>query len=107
MRIISATISPSSCGGNLFDVVISIRDHQRNENSTGPVAFLTEYHANLPDRELELAITRLAIPWYINFYMSWREYPNALLVRYEHLIASPSNSARHFHKGGLHPTNPC
>jgi Sulfotransferase domain len=74
---------------NLFDAVVSIRDHLRNEDTVAPAAFFTEQHARLPDRELERAITRLMIPWYVNFYMTWRNHPNALLIRYEEMIVSP------------------
>jgi hypothetical protein len=79
---------------NLFDIVVSWRDHMRNENPIGAMAYFTEEHAKLPDEVLEKAIAKLFIPWNINFYMSWRDYPDALLVRYEDMIASPEDTLR-------------
>jgi len=34
-------------------------------------------------------IARLALPWYLNFYMSWRHAPGAMMVNYEDLTSKP------------------
>lgn len=75
---------------DLFDCVVSLRDHIRNESVAFPTAFFDQQHRALPDRELERAIVHLAIPWYVNFYMSWRTCADALMVRYDELIAQPA-----------------
>jgi hypothetical protein len=79
---------------NLFDIVVSWRDHVRRENPIGAMAYFTEEHAKLPDEALERAIAKLFIPWCINFYMGWRDSSDVLLVRYEEMIASPSDTLR-------------
>jgi hypothetical protein len=74
---------------DLFDVVISYRDHIRRGETIGPSAWLTDYHVRLPDAALERAIVLLAMPWYLNFYMSWRKFEPKLLVRYEDMREDP------------------
>lgn len=73
----------------LLDVIISMRDHIRRGNNIWPMLFVEPYHANLDDAALDLMIARLAIPWYMNFYMSWREAKNVYLLSYEELIQNP------------------
>ena len=75
---------------SLQDVVVSLRDHMRRESAVFPQFFAEARHAELDDSALEAMLARLALPWYLNFYMSWRETPGALMVNYEDLIASPT-----------------
>jgi hypothetical protein len=79
---------------SLFDVIISYRDHVRRESTASPMAFLEPRHAALDDAALEEMIARLAIPWYLNFYMGWRQAPEIWMISYEELIASPSRVVR-------------
>jgi hypothetical protein len=74
---------------NLQDVVVSLRDHMRCESAVFPQFFADARHATLDDAALEQMIARLALPWYLNFYMSWREAPGAMMVSYEELTAAP------------------
>lgn len=74
---------------DLFDCVVSLRDHIRKESVILPTAYFDAHHRKLPDRDLERAIARLAIPWYVNFYMGWRTCPDAHFVRYEDMLAHP------------------
>ncbi|MBV9993800.1 MAG: sulfotransferase domain-containing protein [Caulobacteraceae bacterium] len=74
---------------DLFDVVVSLRDHLRNEGPVSPIFFAERHHAALADDKLERMIARVALPWYVGFYMSWRLAPDALLVRYEEAVAAP------------------
>lgn len=74
---------------DLFDIVASIRDHARTEAHDGPCAYFTKRHLELPDEQFELVIATLMIPWYINFYMSWRDCPNAVWLTYEELTIAP------------------
>lgn len=90
---------------DLFDVVVSLRDHLRKESTVFPMAYFTEEHLRLPDAELEAAITKLVIPWYINFYMGWRDCPYAIHVRYEGMIANPNETIASIARAvGLSPT---
>ena len=74
---------------DLFDVVISLRDHVRKESPVGPMLYLDTAHPSLSDDALEQAIARLALPWYLNFYMSWRGVPGVTLVNYDDLLDQP------------------
>jgi len=74
---------------SLLDVIVSLRDHLRNDGPVSPIYFVESHHAALDDAQLELMIARLALPWYINFYMSWRQAPDALMIHYEDLTAQP------------------
>lgn len=76
-------ITPVVLVRNIFDCVVSIRDHLRREAVESPIAYFLPDHPSLPDDELESAIVRLAIPWYIHFYVSWRHCPDAIWVTYE------------------------
>lgn len=74
---------------DLADVVISARDHLRQDPASSPMAHFMERHLDLPDDELEEAIVRLSMPWYINFYAGWRADPRALVIDYSGLIDDP------------------
>lgn len=79
---------------NLFDLVASFRDHTRNEEHVGPMMYLDETMLGLTDAELEIAIARLAIPWYLNFHMSWRNYQELVHVDYEEIRKDPAGLLR-------------
>ena len=72
---------------NIFDIVASIRDHTRNELSHSPMVAIGPEHAKLPDSALEELIAELAIPWFINFYVSWQNV-DCLRLDYEWLRSS-------------------
>ena len=73
----------------LLDAIVSLRDHLRNEGPASPIFYVNRQHASLDDTRLELLIARLALPWYLSFYMSWRQSPDALMINYEELAARP------------------
>lgn len=78
---------------SLLDVVVSIRDHLRRESAVWPIFFAEPHHAAMDDARLEEMIVRLALPWYLNFYMGWRRAPDTLLVEYEDLAQRPAATA--------------
>lgn len=86
-------LSPVVLIRNLADVVVSVRDHIRKEAET-PIAYFTESHIASVDADLEETIVRLAIPWYLNFYASWRESSSAMFVSYEDLIQNPEATVK-------------
>lgn len=79
-------IKPVVLVRNLFDCVVSYRDHLRRESTFGPTAWIGEEHKHYSDSELEAMIVYLAIPWYVNFYVSWQQAPEKLLITYENMI---------------------
>jgi hypothetical protein len=74
---------------DLLDVVVSLRDHLRRQGPVSPIFFAGPGHAALDDERLAMMLVRLALPWYLNFYMTWRDAPDAMLVTYEALAAAP------------------
>ncbi|MEW9307013.1 YkvA family protein [Labrys neptuniae] len=82
-------ITPIVLVRSLFDCVVSLRDHIRREGNLWPMIWLRPEHAHLDDATLDRMIARLAIPWYLNFYVSWRNASNRLLITYEELIEGP------------------
>jgi hypothetical protein len=82
-------VAPVVLVRSLLDAIVSLRDHLRNEGPGSPIFYVDRHHASLDDARLELLIARLALPWYLGFYMSWRQSPDALMINYEDLAARP------------------
>ncbi|HTX48590.1 MAG TPA: DUF1232 domain-containing protein, partial [Caulobacteraceae bacterium] len=82
-------VAPVVLVRSLLDAIVSLRDHLRNEGPGSPIFYVNRQHASLDDARLELLIARLALPWYLGFYMSWRQSPDALMINYEDLAAHP------------------
>lgn len=85
-------IKPVVLVRNLFDCVISFRDHLHRESTIAPVAWIGEDHRLNSDDELEAMIAHLVIPWYISFYVSWQQIPDKLVVNYKEMIGDPSGT---------------
>lgn len=79
---------------SLPDIVFSLRDHIKSQSSIWQMFHTDVHHAALDDATLEAMIVRLAAPWYVNFYMGWREATDALLISYEELTADPKGVLR-------------
>lgn len=86
-------IKPLILTRNLFDSVISMRNHMLAEpqNTWWPMGYVDESFYNLtPERQCDFVID-LMLPWYINFYVSWFEYQrsaqeNIFWLTYEELM---------------------
>lgn len=79
---------------NLYDIVPSLVDHHRNQSVVYPMAYVP---GDICERSVEAHlqfIVDLVIPWYINFWASWNDCPDKLVVRYEDLIRDPLNAVR-------------
>lgn len=90
----SFSIFPIVLVRDIHDCVISLRDHMRRESVDNAMAFTEAHHLDMSDEELETFIVQMAIPWYINFYVSWRQCPNAYWVTYQELVAHPVGTIR-------------
>jgi len=58
---------------NLFDVVISFRDHLIKESTHFPMAYVDNSFAQWKDRQQYEFVIDLMIPWYLNFLGTWIE----------------------------------
>jgi hypothetical protein len=74
---------------SLFDVTVSLRDAMRHDGPLWPFFFAEPSHLAMTDEQLEEMIVRMALPWYVNFYMGWRSAPDALIIDYEDLALDP------------------
>src|SRR5690606_1591155 len=77
---------------NLADCLASLRDYMRDERAQSPHAYLTERHRVLTDEEFETLLARTVLPWYVNFYLGWKNAENTLLVDYDDLNRSPADT---------------
>ncbi len=88
----SYSISPIILVRNIFDIVVSIRDHLHKESILGFILHLNEEFFKL-DEETQLdMIIEMALPWYFNFMASWHDACSsgrisALWMTYERLFA--------------------
>lgn len=91
---------------DIFDCVVSIRDHWRRESVRAPMAYVLDDHLNMEDSDLDHMIVQLAIPWYFNFYVSWTRCDDALWLRYEDVIADPAGAVARILERAGHQTDP-
>ncbi|WP_156927068.1 sulfotransferase domain-containing protein [Azospirillum halopraeferens] len=80
-------VTPIVLVRNIFDVVVSMRDHMRGESPRFPMAYADEVIAARDDAAVEDFLVRLAVPWFFNFYVGWWRSGTRLIVTYEELVA--------------------
>lgn len=85
-------IKPVILTRNLFDSVISMRNHmiQEPENSWWPMGYIDANFYELTIEKQYDFIIDLLLPWYINFYVSWEHYAEKeglLWITYEELFS--------------------
>lgn len=83
-------LTPAVLVRNFADCVVSIRDQYRHEpEGVGPTAYFHAGHASLSDAAVEDAIVRFSMPWYFNFYATWRSAPGVAIYDYDDYTANP------------------
>ena len=87
----SLGIKPIVLVRDIFDVIPSLRDHFRREDTVGPMGYVTQEMVGWEDSKLDYFIATMLIPWYFNFYRSWLDCENMLMVRYEDINADPAS----------------
>jgi hypothetical protein len=92
---------------NLYDSIVSVADHLRNESAIFPMAVISSEHAKLNDAQLYRVISDLVVPWYINFYVGWKTSPiKPLVVKYEDMIGNPEDYFQNiFNAAGINVTS--
>lgn len=80
---------------NLYDMLISLRDHLDNETTVKPMFFIdkNQWTALNQSEKLDFLIYNVA-PWYINFWVGWSQAQkvmgdNFLVIKYENLLENP------------------
>lgn len=86
-------IKPLLLTRNIYDSVISMRNHMYNEpqNSWWPMGYIDHnfYELNISE-QYDFIIDHM-IPWYINFYVSWKrykKYDETLWLTYEEMMSN-------------------
>jgi hypothetical protein len=88
------SMAPVVTWRNLADVIISFDDHVRNEGVEG-AAGIFMYVGNrddylaMADQQRYRFLIRNMLPWYLGFYLGWRDAGAPLLVHYEELVDAP------------------
>lgn len=84
-------IFPIIIARNIFDCVVSLRDHLCKESLEVPIAYIPQEFLSFPiERQFDVVIN-LAVPWYANFYASWVEYRGpSLRVFYDDIATNPT-----------------
>ena len=92
-------IKPVILTRNIFDSVISMRNHmlQEPENSWWPMGYIDHNFYELPITKQYDFVIDLILPWYLNFYVSWERYESkeqVLWITYEELFADKTGTLK-------------
>lgn len=85
-------IRPVILTRDIFDVIVSLRDHLENESRTTPVITVAEDFFQHPTELQHDFLIDLAVPWYINFYASWAQVSasretDTLWIKYDEITS--------------------
>lgn len=90
---------------NIFDCVVSLRDHWRRESILTPTAYVLKDHLSMDDGELDRMIIQMVVPWYVNFFVSWTQCEDALWLRYEDVVLDPGEAVASILERAGHPVD--
>jgi hypothetical protein len=79
---------------NIYDAVVSIRDHIKREGTVIAQAYIPPEAPRWEDGRIECFIADMIVPWYLNFFASWTECPDCMHSTYEELAANPVAAVR-------------
>lgn len=88
--LLKYNIKPVVLVRNIYDVLLSHYDHVENDDHHQPVGFIHKEYFSLSYNEKMRFLIEMHLPWYFNFFLSWREVSNdmeTLWVTYEQLFA--------------------
>ncbi|MEC4684614.1 MAG: sulfotransferase domain-containing protein [Nitrospirota bacterium] len=84
-------IKPVILVRNIFDVVLSLHNHIEREDHRILLGYVHKEYFGMSKEEKLLYVIRVMLPWYFNFYMSWREASkemDVLWTSYEELFSN-------------------
>ena len=86
-------IRPIILTRNIFDTLVSMRDHLVREGTLSSTGYVHQRYFDLSEEEQYLYLARVHAPWYFNFLFSWTEATCADIeahwLTYEDLFADP------------------
>jgi len=77
---------------NIFDVVVSLRDHIADTSPNMAMAYVTDEMRTWPPERMFAFIADMVIPWYLNFFVCWAQSDSHLLITYEEMTADPEGT---------------
>ncbi len=79
---------------NIFDALISMRDHLRNNAVYMAMAYFSPDMRSWSDEQMADYLIDLVAPWYISFYVSWQECPERIEINFEQVRSDPEKCLR-------------
>lgn len=72
---------------NLGDLIVSVDDHHCSFDENWPMLFMLDHrrYRDLPPQERLAYVIDALVPWYVNFYLSWRQL-GVTLYPYEWMV---------------------
>ncbi len=98
LRLLEAFgLTPIVLVRSLPDIVVSLFDHLSRHSRKASMAFVDERYDSLAPAAQADFIVDLFMPWYIGFYVSWREAERTgkcrpVWLRYEDMIEDPAST---------------
>jgi len=94
-------IKPIVLVRDIYDTAVSLAEHVAAEPSM-PMAYFDAAIADRPFDDRLSAVFDLAIPWYFNFYVSWRRArPNAIVTYEDLILGGVERQTAYFNSIGL------
>ena len=91
-------IQPVVLVRNIFDCLVSLRDHLGRESRQTPVFNASDEFFAKPQAEQFDELIDLALPWYVNFFMSWKKAETRgtelLWITYEDMMTDKAGTVR-------------
>lgn len=88
------SLTPVVMVRNLYDIVFSTYDHMVRESTIGPAACVPGDMMSRPKEEVLSFIVDMIIPWYFNFYCSWQQCHEKLVLNYDSWVRNPLDTLR-------------
>lgn len=76
-------IKPIIVTRDIFDVLVSMRDYILSGANINQIIYLPKNYEKMSDDEIYLMLVHHFLPWYFNFYLSWRECSSVIFISYE------------------------
>ncbi|PSB02680.1 sulfotransferase domain-containing protein [Merismopedia glauca] len=76
---------------NIFDAILSLQDHIEKQSHLSPTGYIHQKYFEMTKEEQLLFLIHIHLPWYFNFFVSWREASpkiDTLWLSYEELFAN-------------------
>ena len=91
-------IQPIVLVRNIFDCLVSLRDHLGRESQRTPIFNASDEFLAKPQSDQFDELIDLVLPWYVNFFMSWKKAETGgmelLWITYEDMMTDKAGTVR-------------